>query len=95
MNSHVWVRITILPINVELITVRGGDEVFHYTYATAEKLIAEEESAFGCYLCDLPMTAESFHLSCTGVPDDIAEALLNPATDPTTHDADGYADSPD
>ncbi len=86
--NHVWVRITILPIDVELITVEGGDETFHYTYKTEERIKAEEESAFGCYLCDVPMTAETYHQPCTGVTDDDLQAILS-ATSDDAHDGDG------
>ena len=60
MTDHMWVALTMTPIEVE----EDGDTLHTFTTELGDE-IAREESKVGCWLCFVPLTATTYRSECT------------------------------
>ena len=64
-KQHIWVKHTITPVSV--ISDEGKPVVF---VDPDQQTIAEDNAAYGCDVCGVPMLKIHINTECEGEPDD-------------------------
>jgi len=60
MSEHLWVKLTLTPIQVE---PQENGSLHTFVGQTAEE-VAEEDSKLGCAFCGMPLTTSSYDTEC-------------------------------
>lgn len=65
MAEHMWVMVQYAPVEVEVL--EDGSVDVHTT--DMADILAREDSAIGCWICEEQLTSANVHSECPGAPD--------------------------
>lgn len=69
MTSHAWVKHTITPVHI----LHNDDGQAAIFVDPDDQALSEENAAYGCMNCDLPLVEENYDTECEGAPSEVVQ----------------------